>query len=95
MSEAIVRPWEAEAERLLAAGISMSQVGARFGVSKSVIKGVASRRGWETSPPTHEAPIRTTADRLDALHARLDAVLAETRGIPRVKPAGRVMRVPR
>lgn len=95
MSDPVVRPWEAEAERLLAAGLSMSQVGARFGVSKSVIKGVAARRGWETSPPTHEAPIRTTADRLDALHAKMDAVVAATRGIPRVKPEGRVMRVPR
>lgn len=69
----------AEAEALYAAGVPAKAVGERFGVSRCVILGIAHRQGWISGalPRYRPAPRRTLHDRLDALHARMDALLAE------------------
>ncbi len=87
------RAWEAEARRLWNSGVgSASELAHRFGVSKSVIVGLAHRQGWAVrnpgrvgARPEDETPQRTTEDRIVALHARMDAVVAECRGVPRLK----------
>lgn len=58
-------------------------IGERFGVSKNVVIGHAARRGWASRKGPRNirrAPAPSTISaRLDALHAKLDRVLAETR----------------
>lgn len=50
----------------------------RFSVTKNTVIGQADRRGWKPrKEQTKESS--TTFTRLDALNAKLDAVLAETR----------------
>lgn len=69
----IIRPWEDEACALwLSCELTAAEIGTRFGVSANTIIGLAHRRGWAKPQPT------TTLERLDALHANMDAVLAET-----------------
>lgn len=92
--EAVVRPWEAEARVLWQAGHRSADIGARFGVSKSVVSGLARRRDWGVHPSVadqlaDEPPVRTLFDRCAALHASMDALLAECLAIPTVKPTGR------
>jgi hypothetical protein len=59
---------------------SASKIAARFGVTKSVVIGYAQREGWISfRPGTWSDKPRTIFDRLDALHARMDAVLAACR----------------
>ncbi len=72
-----------------------AQIAQRYGVSKNAIIGLATRGGWvkflsgrgrnqfceylkKTLPYQ-----RTTMDRLDALHKRMDQVLEECRDDPR------------
>ena len=64
---------------MLESGLSQKEVARRLGVSKNTIAGLWHRHG---SP---KGPAKTTmAERLDALHARLDAVLAATLGVGRI-----------
>ena len=64
---------------MLKSGLSQKEVARRLGVSKNTIAGLWHRHG---SP---KGPAKTTmAERLDALHARLDAVLAATLGVGRI-----------
>ena len=63
--------WEGSPE------LSVSQIGARLGVTKNVVMGQAHRRGWVRAG-SEPAP-SLFAQRMDALHAGLDTVLAETR----------------
>lgn len=66
---------------MLRAGLSQSAVGAHFGVTKNTIAGIWRCRGnGEARGPEPT----TMSDRLDALHARMDAVLAVTLGVGRV-----------
>lgn len=77
-------------DRVLAAlreGASQLDVALRFGVTKNVVAGVWARFG----DPSHV--VRTMANRLDALHAALDQVLADTRGVGRVPNEPKMRRV--
>ena len=65
---------------LLDAGMTQGQVALRLGVTKNTVAGIWARTG-RGNPAV---PVSTMAQRLDALHARLDAVLAATMGVPRV-----------
>ncbi len=58
-------------------GLSARQIAERMGVSKNVVSGIVSRRGWRTNNP-QPALWRTMDERLAAIHAKLDRVLAET-----------------
>ena len=60
-----------------------SEIGLLFGVTKSTVIGQAHRRGWS---PRVVFRTRTLDDRMNALHAALDKVLAETFGVGR-RPA--------
>lgn len=65
--------WEGSPELTAAA------IGERFGVSKSAVIGQADRRRWRPrgAPP---GPVTSTLfQRLDAINARMDAVIEETR----------------
>ena len=55
--------------------LSSAQIAVRFDTTKNAIIGHANRRGWKrkTIGPS------TLAQRLDAINARMDLVLAETR----------------
>jgi hypothetical protein len=63
--------WEGSPE------LSATDIGERVGMTKNAILGLAHRGGWSPRILT-EVP-RTLFDRMDAEHARMDAVLAETR----------------
>jgi hypothetical protein len=67
--------------------MTAAQIGARFGLSKSTVIGQASRRRWRERY-TPAADYRTFAQRIDALHAEMDRVLAETRGVGRIAGSG-------
>ncbi len=57
--------------------LSAREIAVRMGVSKNVVSGLVSRRGWRSYNPAR-TPWRTMDERLDALNAKLDRVLAET-----------------
>lgn len=65
--------------------MSASQIGARLRTTKNTVIGQANRKGWVKRGERHpKASARrqeasTIFQRIDALHAKLDAVLAETR----------------
>src|ERR1700686_4240452 len=90
----VIRPWEGEAEALWKQGVAMGDIASRFRVTRGVIHGLAQRRKWGAHPhqpprPKEDyvaRPVRTMEDRLTALHARMDALIAETRTIPRIVP---------
>jgi hypothetical protein len=67
---------------MLREGMTQAAVADRFGVTKNTIAGLWSRHG----KPVELAPPLTLHERLDALHAKLDRVLAETRGIGILSP---------
>ncbi|HXE51239.1 MAG TPA: hypothetical protein VN663_22870 [Ramlibacter sp.] len=69
-----------KALELLKDGMKQQAVAARFGVSKNVVAGIWSRFG----EPESYRPPSTVFERMDALHAAMDAVLAETMGVGRV-----------
>lgn len=76
--------WEGSPE------LSAAVIGERFGVSKGAVIGRADRGGWtpRQSPIVFRIPPTTIYQRIDALHAALDRVLAETRPCDRHhKPA--------
>ena len=71
-------------------GLTMREIGDRLGVSKAVACGVIDRHAPELKDPSlfRGPEPRTLYQRCDALHARMDAILAETKDIPRV-PVGK------
>jgi hypothetical protein len=62
---------------MLKAGAPQKQVATHYRVTKNTVAGVWYRHG---SPGTRREPT-TLHTRLDALHAKLDRVLAETLGV--------------
>ena len=73
---------------MIKAGATIRNVAERLSVSKNTVAGIWSRHG---EPGTRRVPT-TLGQRLDALHAKLDRVLAETRGIGRIPESERVPR---
>ena len=73
---------------MIKAGATIRNVAERLGVSRNTVAGIWSRHG---EPGTRRVPT-TLGQRLDALHAKLDRVLAETRGIGRIPESERVPR---
>ena len=67
---------------MLRSGETQDAVANRLGVTKNTIAGVWHRRG----EPVHQSGIEPTTlyDRCDAMHAKLDAVLAATMGVGRI-----------
>ena len=65
---------------MLQSGEPQKAVAQAFGVTKNVIAGVWARHG---EPGTRREPT-TLHNRLDALHAQLNRVLAETAGVGRI-----------
>lgn len=65
--------WEGSLE------LSATKIGARLGVTKNVVIGRASRGGWQRRGADLPPPPTRIHQRLDALHAALDRVLADTR----------------
>jgi hypothetical protein len=83
-----MRPSNAAILALLDTGMTQGAVADRLGITKNTVAGIRSRAGLcvPAGPPAS-----TMAQRLDALHARMDAILAETRGVGsagRILPAG-------
>lgn len=78
-----------EALELLRAGRTQEQVARKFGVSKNTISGLWARHGEPVASPP---PPPTLYERLDKLHARLDRVLAQTRGVGILAPEPRTRR---
>src|SRR5262249_54447842 len=77
--------------------LTAKQIAERFGLTVNTVIGRARRRGWLSFRPGFErgpAP-KTLHDRLDAIHARMDAVLAECRDIPRLKVELNMRGIPR
>lgn len=73
-------PPNPQKEQILAAlhandGRSMGQIARDIGVSKNVVIGYRKRAGLSVPKPP---PLKTMPQRLDALHARMDRVIAET-----------------
>jgi hypothetical protein len=60
--------------------ISAARIAGRFSVTKNTVIGQAHRRGW--APRKIVIEPRTLHDRMDEAHARMDAVIAETRIVP-------------
>ena len=73
-----------EALALIDGGLSQKKVASRFGVSKNVVASLWHRFG-DPQPRASEAT--TLFDRCDALHAKMDAVLAATVGVGRIASA--------
>ena len=67
---------------LLDSGLTQGQVAQKLGITKNTVAGIW-RRADRGVPGTH--PARTTMlQRLDAMHAKLDRVLAENVGVGRM-----------
>ena len=66
--------------RLLDGGLTQGQVGQKLGISKNVVSGIWARAGRGTP----RGNPHTMLDRLDAMHAVLDRVIAENVGIGRI-----------
>ncbi len=62
--------WEGSPE------LSAAEIGGRFGMTKNAILGLAHRGGWAPRAIASITEPRTLLDRMDAEHARMDAVLA-------------------
>lgn len=81
----IIREWEAEAEALWDEGeLSAAQIADKFGVTKNTLLGIAHRRDWSPRGIGKYETVRTTSDRLNALHAMLDATLVECKKLMEV-----------
>lgn len=81
----------AKAEQLITStNLSLNKIAKQVGVTKSTIIGLRHRRGWlrpgEDAIPERIEQVRTTQDRLDALHAQMDDILAATKHL-RPRPA--------
>jgi hypothetical protein len=68
---------------MLRAGSSMRVVAEAFGVTRNTIVGIWNRHG---EPVSAGPDPRTLDERLCALHAKLDRVLAATRGVGILAP---------
>ena len=73
---------------MIKAGATIRIVAENFSVTKNTVAGIWSRHG---EPGTRRVPTTLYA-RLDALHAKLDRVLDETRGVGRIPESERVPR---
>ena len=71
---------QGKALALLRSGVTQQAVAEQLGVSKNTIAGLWARRG----EPVHRPDPTTLFERCDALHRKLDAVLAETVGVGRI-----------
>lgn len=58
--------------------LSAARIAERFDVTKNTVIGQARRRGWQPRRVTGPEPT-TTIQRLDAINAKMDALLAEAR----------------
>ncbi len=67
---------------LLDGGMSQREAANRLGVTKNTVAGIWARSGRGVNRMGFAKT--TMRERLDALHTKLDAVLAATRGIGRV-----------
>lgn len=66
---------------LLADGVTYSEIGRQLGCGKNAAMGKATRLGLAEGAANAAGPratLRTLHDRMDAEHARMDAVLDET-----------------
>ncbi len=87
LGSGLLRGREDELRRLWEdSSLSARQIAQHMGVSKNVVSGLVSRRGWRTNNP-QPAPWRTMDERLAAIHAKLDRVLAETEPAIRMRLA--------
>jgi hypothetical protein len=59
--------------------LSASRIGERFGMTKNAVIGQAHRRGWNPRRVKKGPEPSTTIQRLDAINAKMDKLLAETR----------------
>jgi len=60
--------------------LSSAQIAVRFDMTKNAIIGHANRRGWKPRGSQRKTVgLSPLAQRLDAINARMDLVLAETR----------------
>lgn len=57
-------------------GLTMAAIGREVGVSKNAVISVIHRYAAELNNPKLGRPIRTMEDRLGALHAKMDALIA-------------------
>jgi hypothetical protein len=69
---------------LYAAGMTTNDIAEQFDLTKNAIIGIINRHHPDLVETKDDRPVRNVFDRCDALHARMDAVLAETRGIGRI-----------
>lgn len=67
--------------------LTAALIGERFGISKNAVIGLAGRGEWIPRGGSNQPPPSTLMQRMDALHATMDALLAATRGIGRVPNA--------
>lgn len=74
-------------------GLTSYEIARLHGVSRNIVTGLATRRGWkhkpkpmppEPPPPRVDPPWSTVFTRLDEEHAKMDRVLAETRNVGRL-----------
>ena len=79
--------WRANILAILDSGVSQQRIANDLGVTKNVIAGIWARSGRGVNRMPFAKT--TMADRLDALHVNLDAVLAVTRGVGRLPPEPR------
>ena len=56
--------------------VTAADIGRKFGLSKSAVIGLAQRRGWHPRGTDRLVSTTTTMSRLDAIHAKFDAVAA-------------------
>jgi hypothetical protein len=69
--------WYAEAEAMWNAGVGPGDIARHFGVTKNVIIGLGRRRWRKMRVVSGRQPPSTLHTRLDAIHAKFDAVMAE------------------
>lgn len=59
--------------------VTAADIGIEYGVSKSAVIGAARRLGWSSRA---DGPVVLTLfDRMDSLHANMDQVLNDTKGV--------------
>jgi len=79
---------KAEARQMWEGGATADTIAKRFSVTKNAVSGMAHRGLWlphgKVSSYRYGHESTTLFDRCDALHAKLDAVLAENLGVGRV-----------
>ena len=61
-------------------GFSATEIGKHYGVTKNSVMGLITRKGWTKNPGSRLEVVLTLHDRMNALHAKMDAFLATTVG---------------